>query len=97
LKPLAKWCGARFIHARAERIDFARNLVVCRRASTAPPLVPHGGVGDAGPAAGSSQTFADEVEERGEDYVPSIPYDLLAVDIGSVTKVRVSCAPACCG
>jgi NADH dehydrogenase FAD-containing subunit len=96
LEPLAKWCGARFIHARAERIEFARNLVVCQRVADHqsgdltdyPPRPPPTTADDA-------EAEAEGEELRCEDYVPSIPYDLLAVDIGSVTKVRVTMCVAC--
>jgi hypothetical protein len=72
LEPLAKWCGARFIHARAERIEFARNLVVCQRVADHqsgdltdyPPRPPPTTADDA-------EAEAEGEELRCEDYVPS--------------------------
>ncbi|ELR22711.1 selenide, water dikinase, partial [Acanthamoeba castellanii str. Neff] len=79
----------RAVHPRMGRAyRLCRNLVVCRRVADHqsgdltdyPPRPPP-------PTTAEDAEAEAEAEERShEDYVPSIPYDLLAVDIGSVTK-----------
>lgn len=79
LKPLARWCGVQFIHARAERIDFLNDLVLCKRVTRKTST----------PSTDEHQSEVVVEDSSMEDDYAEIPYDVLSIDIGSVTKVPV--------
>jgi len=71
LQELASWCGARFVHARAKHIDYQNNTLLCNSWTK------------------SRDDCDDDEKESGGDNKEreiSITYDILAVNIGSITK-----------